>query len=74
MRPRSIFMKAPAVFLIAFALAVAGCAGRPAALLSPNSPAGTDVGTSFPGVNQPTTTTTATRSDNPAPEQPNSRR
>ena len=65
------------VFLGVFAMLIAGCAGdsgRPTASASPNSPAGTNVGTSFPGVNQPTTTTTATRSDNPTPEQPNSRR
>ncbi len=70
-------MKALAISFSVFVLWFAGCArdsGRPAASASPNSPGGTDVGTSFPGVNQPTTTTTATRSDNPTPEQPNTRR
>ena len=70
-------MKPFPVWLGVFALFLAGCVGgtgQPMAGPSANSPAGTDVGTSFPGVNQPTTTTTATRSDNPTPEQPNSRR
>ena len=59
-------------------LLITGCANKNFGPYDPshsvNSPPGTDVGTSNPGVNQPTTTTTATRADNPTPETPNSKR
>ena len=70
-------MKALPALLAACILLTAGCAGsaEPSATpRSPNSPAGTDVGTSNPGVNQPTTTTQTGRANSAADDIPNSRR
>ena len=58
-------MKSLSLFAAA-ALLLCGCAadsGRPVAGQGETSPPGTNVGTSNPGINQPTTSTTATRSD-----------
>ncbi len=64
------------IALLAFALA--GCVGSTASssstTRSPNSPAGTDVGTSNPSVNQPTTTTQTGRANSASDDVPNSRR
>ena len=71
-------MKLPCALLVTPALLlIGGCAtnsAKPSAARSPNSPPGTEVGTSFPGVNQPTTTTEAAASNNATANVPNSRR
>ena len=70
-------MKLLPAFLATLALLAAGYAGgsgKSSANPSPNIPAGTQVGTSYPGVNQPTTTTEAARSDSATDNVPNSRR
>ena len=72
MKPFSVLLAA--LTLLTTAAGCAGTGGASSASRSLNSPEGTEVGTSFPGVNQPTTTTEAARSNNAADNVPNSRR
>ena len=70
-------MKLPPVVFATVAFLLAGCAsdtGNASASRSANSPAGTDVGTSNPTVNQPTTTTRTGRANSATDDVPNSRR